>query len=225
MEQINLKFNNKNIRLYIRDEADQSVMREIFKFREYKSVEEIIKNAKYPILDIGAHAGFFSIYVNALNPDIKILALEPEENNLEFLAKNLDLNKTKNINIIPKALANKTGIRKLKITQDNHNHVLDQSGEKKVQAVSLKDLLNQNKLSKISLIKLDIEGGEYEIFESIKSDTLKKLENIILEYHNINNKNYKIIENKLRENKFGVQIFPSQFDKSMGFLFAKNKEK
>jgi hypothetical protein len=34
-----------------------------------------------------------------------------------------------------------------------------------------------------------------------------------------------LIEKKLRENGFGVEIFPSQFDKTMGFLWAKNKKK
>jgi hypothetical protein len=44
-----------------------------------------------------------------------------------------------------------------------------------------------------------------------------------MEYHNYSGLNYKSIEIQLRENGFGVQIFPSKFDKKMGFIFAKNK--
>ena len=110
----------------------------------------------------------------------------------------------------------------------------------KIKILSLKDLLDQNKIKKVSLLKMDIEGGEYEIFKNIEHKTLDRIENIILEYHLGSEQvgrlaseqvgeqvkyDEKFLENILRENKFSVQIFPSQFDKSMGFIFARNKNK
>ena len=44
---------------------------------------------------------------------------------------------------------------------------------------------------------------------------------MILEYHKGNE--YKVLAEKLRENGFGVQVFPSHFDKTMGFIWANNK--
>ena len=73
------------------------------------------------------------------------------------------------------------------------------------------------------VIKMDIEGGEYEVFKHSTLEELSKIKAIIMEYHTLPGKNYQAIEQKLRENGFGVQTHPSRFDKTMGFLFATNK--
>ncbi len=70
---------------------------------------------------------------------------------------------------------------------------------------------------------MDIEGAEYEILESFLSTDWARIKNIILEYHEQNGRTRGEIEKLLRENGFGVQIFPSKFDKSMGFVWANNK--
>lgn len=70
-----LKFRKNNLVLDIRDEVDKSVLAEIFKFEEYRCSENVIVNAKNPVIDAGAHIGLFSIYVRCLNKTVKIYAL------------------------------------------------------------------------------------------------------------------------------------------------------
>ena len=70
---------------------------------------------------------------------------------------------------------------------------------------------------------MDIEGGEYEVISACMPADFARFKTIIMEYHNYSGFNYKEIENQFRENGFGVQIFPSKFDKKMGFIFAKTK--
>jgi len=234
-----IKFNEKELNLNIRDEADQSVMREIFKLREYRIVEPIIAIAKSPILDIGAHVGFFSIYCRALNSDVKIFAVEPLKENLDALDEHFKLNNIKGVEIVETALAGVTEKRKLVVTEDRQNNYLDsrfhgndkgastvipvKTGiQRVVQAYSFNDFCEKNHIEKVSLLKMDIEGGEYEVFDTMNDDDFSKISAIILEYHN-GERNYKEIEERLRENGFGVQIFPSKFDKKMGFIFANNK--
>lgn len=227
-----LNFNNQEIKLVIRDEVDQSVMREIFKVRDYKSAEERIVKTSYPIIDVGAHAGFFSIYCRLLNPKVKIFALEPEEENVLAWQKNIKLNKIKGVKMVGIALAAESGQRNLRILSDNQNHRLlaqnisvEGFQTKKVEAVSFADFCTKNKIKKISVLKMDIEGGEYEVFDSMTDEDFSMIETVILEYHNKKDREYKVLEDKLRENGFGVQVFPSKFDKTMGFLFAINKRK
>jgi len=211
----------------LRDEADRSVFNEIFKYREYRIAEEVIRNAAYPIIDVGAHAGFFSLYCFCLNPKSKIFALEPEPENFKFLQKNLKMNKVKAVKAEQAAMGGQTGQRRLELTPDSHNHRLLQLGGKsknksiEVQCYSLADFCRKNKIKKVSLLKMDIEGGEKEIFSGMSPADFKVVNFVILEYHN--NSERMQIEAKLRENGFGVQIFPSHFDKTMGFLFANNK--
>lgn len=233
MNVITFNFNNKNCRFNLRDEVDQSVFAEIFRHREYRAADEIIISALDPIVDIGAHAGFFSVYCRALNDEVKIFAVEPEKNNLEFLELNSRNNNIKNIKIVAGAIGETSRKGLLKISPDNHNHKItaplfidaknNNQQTQKIDIYSLPDLFKKLKIKKAALIKMDIEGEEFSVFESLPADFFAVFKSVILEYHNSANKHYKAIEICLRQNGFGVQIFPSRFDKSMGFIFATNK--
>lgn len=233
MNKIKSKFNNTEISVLLRDDIDLSVFNEIFKYREYKSCENVLQSAVNPVLDIGAHAGFFSIYAYCLNKNVKIFAIEPEKNNLEFLNLHKTENKIENIKIYKCAIGKESRDGELFVSDDSINHKVNSKIDKTINSklktqntriISLKDFLEENNIKKVSLLKLDIEGGEYDIFENIDKDVFKRIENIVMEYHKKTNRNEKSLEKILREHGFSVQIFPSQFDKTMGFIFAKNKK-
>jgi FkbM family methyltransferase len=223
----NFVVNQKTIVVNIRDEADESVSAEIFKLREYKMAEATISTTTLPILDVGAHAGFFSLYARALNSSVSIIALEPEPHNLQVLAENLKNNKASNITVVKGALAKAKGERELMRSRDSHNHKLKTSDAEKgsiiVQAYSLKDLSSKYFPQGIGLIKMDIEGGEYEVFSSLDDQDFADIKAVVMEYHDLPKHKHQEIEQTLREHGFGVQIFPSKFDKTMGFLWAVNK--
>lgn len=230
MNFIKVKSNGREFQLTIRDDADASVAAEIFKEHEYRIAEPIIISANDPILDIGSHAGFFTLYARSLNPSVKIVSVEPEPKNLEFQKKLLEDNNVKNVEIVNAALSSKTGNRKLIISNDSHNHRLISAGERdtskgsiSVYTYSLSDLMKKCIINNASVLKMDIEGGEFEVFDAVSADELSKIDSIIMEYHLRGGMKLDEIELKLRENKFGIQIFPSRFDKTMGFLFAKSK--
>lgn len=226
MQAVNFNANGHNWKAHWRDEADESVFNEIFKLDEYRAAKDVIKNAKDPIVDVGAHAGFFTMYCRALNDRVKIFAVEPEANNLDALARHLRENKIKGVKVIAGALAQVSGKRQLLISADSHNHRLDVGqplSEKSaaVAALSFSDFCRQNKIKRVSLLKIDIEGGEYEMFAGMTERDFSMVDFVILEYHM--GREYKQIEDKLRAVGFGVQIFPSHFDKTMGFIWARNK--
>lgn len=233
MKKQNIKFNFANLSVALPDQAGESVLAEIFKEREYKIAESVIASAHEPILDIGAHVGLFSMYARLLNPSVVIYALEPETNNFKFLKDNIQENKLKDIKLFQIALGGRTEKIDLVLSKDSHNHHLlsspeydissEDSNTQTVQVYSLRDFLDQEKIKRISLLKMDIEGGEYEVFSALMPADFARIESVIMEYHNYSGFNYKTIETQLRENGFGVQVFPSKFDKKMGFIFAKNK--
>lgn len=227
MNQVGLAVANHNWQINLRDEADESVFNEIFKFKEYRRAEDVIREATYPIVDVGAHVGFFSIYCRSLNRKAKIFAIEPEQNNLKALNNHLKINKIKGIKVVAGCLAQESGTRELLLAADSHNHRLGPDFEKdddsiEVEASSFSDFYKQHRIKKISLLKMDIEGGEYEVFDSMSDRDFAMVNYIILEYHNGKEKS-KELEEKLRENGFAVQTFPSKFDKTMGYIFAHNK--
>ncbi len=227
---IKIAFQGRNLKLRanIRDKIDQSIWAEIFKIKEYRIAEPTICSAKYSIIDVGAHIGFFILYARDLNPTVDIYALEPEPKNFLALKNNLNLNKFKKITVINSALSDQSGEATLLMAVDNHNHRLVKNYNQNqntftIPTISLSDLIKKYKLKKISLLKMDIEGWEYMIFKNLDSKVLSKISAIIMEYHNNRENNYREIAIFLRENGFGVQIFPSKFDKTLGFLFANNK--
>jgi FkbM family methyltransferase len=227
------KCGSKMFEIMLRPDADESVVAEIFDWREYRAAEEIIAGCQAPILDVGAHIGIFALYVRTLNPLVLILALEPEADNFALLKNNLEANDIKNIRLFKAALSGKTGPRPLLLEADSINHHLEEeissgAGHRKseqVKTFSLPDFLTESGIEKVGLVKLDIEGGEYEVFAAMAAEDFARVENVILEYHDGSAGHHKELESLLRRNGFGVQIFPSGFEKDMGFLLARNKRK
>lgn len=236
MNKLDFKFNFQDFSVSLPDEASQSVWAEIFKEREYKAAEQTISQATDPIVDVGAHVGLFVLYVRSLNLSSLVYSLEPEEKNFDLLQKNIKDNKLSKIKPLQIALGGRSESGNLIVTIDSHNHHLENAPavriseneqnlqtNQSVQILSLRDFFVQEKIKIVSLLKMDIEGGEYDVFSACMPADFARIKTVIMEYHNYSGFNYKEIENQFRENGFGVQIFPSKFDKNMGFVFAKNK--
>jgi FkbM family methyltransferase len=212
-----------------RDEADVSVFNEIFKLHEYRIADDVIRQAVYPIVDVGAHAGFFSMHARSLNKKVKIFAVEPEPENIRALEQHVRENNITGVTVVKAALGLSSGSGKLIVTPDSHNHRLalgfeDQKTLVPVTVLSFADLLAQHKITKVSLLKMDIEGGEYDVFAGMSRADFAMVNYVILEYHEGREKSIEI-EQQLRENGFSVQVFPSKFDKTMGFMYGRNKRK
>jgi len=226
MKNLSYNFNGVQFDVVLRSQSDKSVFKEIFELGEYKEVETIIKNAKYPIIDAGAQAGFFILYCKALNPEVEIYALEPDEKNLEAIDYHSEINKIENVQIVPAALANKSGIREFYLSKDTHNHSLNKDylsmikKRVKVRGISFADLCFEQGIDKVSLLKLDIEGAEYEVLKSLKLDDWQKIEAIVLEYHDFGNNKHSGLETILKQNNYKIKTISSKFDHKLGFIFA-----
>lgn len=228
METAGFKINGQEILVTLRDEADASVAAEIFKLHEYRIAETVLQNTTLPIVDVGGHAGFFTLYARALNQTAPIIVIEPEPQNLQALQTHLEQNKITDVTVIASVLAATTQDRELYVSADSHNHSLikDQKypAVRTVSVASI-DFAHLQTLTPqgIGLLKMDIEGGEYEIFAQLKPEQFAHIHALVMEYHDLPNHKHQEIERQLRESGFGVQIFPSKFDKTMGFLWATNK--
>lgn len=225
------EFEGRRFEICLRPDADESVVAEIFKWREYRAAEGVIRKARLPILDVGAHIGVFSLYASALNPSVKICALEPEKENFALLLRNISGNRLDNVRAVKAALAGKTGKRELSLAADSINHRLraavgeDGAAEKyeKVSAFSFADFLEAERLDAVGLMKMDIEGGEYEVFENMAPEDFMRIHALILEYHEHGARSRRELEEILRSRGFGVETFPSRFEHGLGFMLARNK--
>lgn len=59
----------------------------------------------------------------------------------------------------------------------------------KIEVKKLENVFKELDISKVNLLKIDIEGAEYEIFESLNSYEANVIEKIVGEYHLLPGKN------------------------------------
>ncbi len=213
---------------YDNREEFHRLRREVFGNHEYYAEFETDKPY---IIDAGAHIGLSVLYFKSLAPGAEILAIEPNSKVLPLLQKNVFENQLEGVVIEPVALSDRAGREKFYLdasawqwysTAGMHKGAWNgrqESLELTVETRRLADFLVQ----RVDLLKMDIEGGEYDVFSACMPADFARIKYVIMEYHNYGGLHYKALETQLRENGFGVQIFPSKFDKRMGFIFARNK--
>ncbi len=131
---------------------------------------EISKEVNGLVLDIGAHAGIFSLVAASANKQSSIVAFEPHPANFDRLCKNIQINEFSNITLENLALSNKTGKAVFYNDGDfapsglsliKHRYVVPESSTISCATISFKEYLESNNKEQIlSLVKLDIERAE-----------------------------------------------------------------
>jgi FkbM family methyltransferase len=183
-------------------------------------------DGKSVIIDIGANIGVFSIYAALEGKNVKVYTFEPISKNYQLLLKNISNNNLSDrIKPFNLGIASKNEKRKFHL-ESSPLHSLVQKGENNfsasVDCISLNYVLVKNKISKVDLLKMNCEGGEYEILYSTPIDCFKKIFEIRMEYHNIdsekNNLNHLI---SFLENMGYKTINIWKNSKKDGFLWVK----
>lgn len=115
------------------------------------------------IVDAGANVGYASLRFKLLFPGARIIAIEPEIGNIRQFKKNCQ--RYSNISLVPNALwPRSTRLSMVSSGGSNGFQVIeDENGG--VTATSLPELMRTFGIEKIDLLKIDIEGGEVELFE------------------------------------------------------------
>lgn len=215
-----VKFEGQNLSIWLETEADESVYEEIFVDRDYRVLDQYLKKADF-VLDIGAHIGLFALYAMVLGAK-QVWSYEPEERNFALLKKHLKENRIKGVN--PKNLAIVGGDDKKQfyVNEDSHNHSFFAEGEaKNVNQMQVGRLFD--KFEHCDVLKMDCEGMEFEIIEAMDQKQFSKVSTIYIEYHEFRNGfEAAKLELILRKHYKKVQIFPSRYDKRMGFVIATN---
>jgi FkbM family methyltransferase len=141
------------------------------------------------VLDVGAHIGTFSLYAAKAYKAKKVYSFEPCPKNYATLKMNVQNNGLSNIVIpIPKAIDAQTGTRELFLDpRGDLFHSFYFSGQQtstvKVECITLKQAIKENGIDHVDYLKMDCEGAEWEILETMDKETLSKISTIGMEYH------------------------------------------
>ena len=224
--QKHIKIFGKEITLTLRNEGDYAIANELFLDHQYRFCDEVIKKAKNPIIDIGGHLGFFSLYAALQNLEVPIYAFEPHIGNYEILKDNLKQNRIKNV--MPKNLALDKEVKEiqLQISKEDLNHstkrAIEPTGEiQPIQTTTLERVFQKNRIEKCDLIKIDCEGSEFDIIYNTPKEIFTKTSNIFLEYHDwIAGESSEKLKQFLSNQGYKVEKYPNNKMKELGFLWC-----
>jgi len=165
------------------------------------------------VIDIGAHIGIFSVFASKFVKNGRIYAFEPVPENFEMLEYNISINNIKNITAINKAVTNKKEVTistEPSLNTGGHSMYTDSQSNIKAEGISLEKFIRHNKISKINLLKIDCEGGEYEILLTMPDEILDRIDKISMEYHDylVKEYNHEILQEFLEKKGYTVRIRP-----------------
>ena len=176
------------------------------------------------IIDVGAHIGLFALYASQFCKNGKIICYEPIKENYELLLENIKQNKITNIISYNSAVSNRSSKVKIYLNQDESGHSMfvENKNFVTVNSVSMPEIFQKNNIETCDFLKLDCEGAEYEIIDSLNEHFFQKIKKTIIEYHRADT-NPELLENltqKLESHNFKIKI--KKLFSDIGFLFAKS---
>ena len=212
-----------DLRIKIRVRStDLMALTNVWMINEY-DIEDFEINVNDTVIDIGAHIGLFSLLVSQRCKTGKILSFEPVRENFDLLVYNLKLNHIENVLPFNMAVSKNSDKLNLFLNDDQSAHsIFPKSSESiSVESTSLQKIFEENKISSCKLLKLDCEGAEYEIIDSLPSEYLNKIQNIVMEYHSADTKPELVKSLILKIENAGFKIKTRPHHDDMGFLIAR----
>jgi FkbM family methyltransferase len=179
---------NNGFPFYLRvPSSDVGVYSQIFLKHEYKF--DVSTPPEF-IVDAGANIGLTSIYFANQFPNARILAIEPEHANFEILAKNVApyrnifpvlgalWGESAEISVVDPGLGNWGFVTEAQ----NNNSISYRPASQKVQGMTIDAILEKYATQQISILKMDIEGAELEVFRN-SSSWIDRVDSLIVELH------------------------------------------
>jgi FkbM family methyltransferase len=180
------------------------------------------------ILDIGAGLGDFSVCAARNHPRRRIAAFEPFTESFGLLEENLKLNGVRNVKSFPFAVGATSGPMQLQTATGvavRHSTVSTAdprpAASLPVEGVTLETALQKAGFARCDLLKMDCEGGEYDIFFHAPAATLKKIDRISMEYHDeCTPHSHGELADFLQGQGFAVHLRSNPVHRHIGFLTA-----
>lgn len=174
--------------LVVRDNngADSFIFGEVFNHLFY---DFELPFTPLTILDLGANAGFTTIFFARKYPDAHLACVEPMPNNLEILKSNLALNHVPST-VFASAISAQDGTVQMVMTPFDHGHKVAGIATGKalkgelldVHGISVPTLMRQMRWERIGLLKVDIEGYEAVLLKE-NCDWLSRVDAMCIECH------------------------------------------
>lgn len=213
----------KGIKIKLRvNSTDLMALTHVWLLQEYGRSGFEIRDTDI-VIDVGAHIGLFALFSSQFCINGKVYCFEPVKENFDLLRTNLELNSVRNVVAINAAISTDNGIVTIYLDEDESGHSMYGTGIKQVQvkSFSLQDVFDSNKLEKCDFLKIDCEGEEYKIIDSLQTPYFDKINKMCIEYHFADTKPHLLQEMIKRLKLSSYMIDTKNILPSIGFLYAK----
>lgn len=186
------------------------------------------------VVDLGANVGIFSARIAPFAR--RVLAYEPIRANFQQLEKNLA--ERENVTLVHAAVSGRAGQLRIYAPENDalsgtfsaHADAgpdLASDRYEEVEAISLDAVFEKHGVAHCDLLKIDVEGEEYDILHAAADETLRRIERIHGEFHDVCPEDPRTrIANFcdfLRGHGFAICVAPHRKKPNHGMFFARRK--
>ena len=172
-------------------ERDRGIIREVFREDAYR-VEEIPEGSL--VIDIGAHIGTVTLRC-AVERGCQVYAYEPSGESFALLVENVGLNGLEDrVSCFNQAIGGRYETRDFYV-EETHGSTSLYLGDnpdfadlhlkvERVQCTTLKRIFEDNGIEHCDVLKMDCEEAEREVFTEEAEPYFKRVDYLMLEWHN-----------------------------------------
>jgi FkbM family methyltransferase len=166
------------------------------------------------VIDIGANIGAFTVLAaKTIGPSGRVIAFEPILQTFEQLRENVALNALKNVECRRAAVDAQEGTLTLSVDSKSafaSAHIdWGQDQSQVVPCVTLEQVCRDEGIGRVHLLKVDCEGSEHEIFERLSPELAARIDQIVMEVHQVPGKSLETLHANLRARNFSVSRYTS----------------
>jgi FkbM family methyltransferase len=205
---------------------DYHVFHRIFARDEY-GVDGVAPGSFDTVIDLGGHVGSFAVRAAPLAR--RVLTFEPHPGNFELLKQNIE--PYPNVSARCVAVAGKRGTATLHVSDMPAAHSLYRPkaaramvGTAQVETITLADILLENGVERCDLLKIDVEGAEYDLLLALPDELWPRIRRIAMEYDPLPNApptwNIEHLARFLSEKGQRVNYYASKRHADKGHLFS-----
>ena len=205
-----VKFKGIKMKFALNRHSDYSSFYQVFVENSYPNLLRLLK-AGDMVIDAGANAGVFTVMASSLVGESgRVIAVEPDPENLAILKKNIAINSLKNVEVVGRALFSESNQAINMISNGTMSHVVAQEKDHKnllkiftVNTITFDDLLLDLGISP-AFLKMDIEGSEKYALRSA-DHTMKLLKYLECEIHDFDSERELLRYDRFRFEETGAE--------------------
>ena len=166
--------------------SDRWVFRQIFLEREYSCLDDVREPGL--VVDCGANVGYSAAYFLARFPTCRVIAVEPDPANFEQLRRNVRPFGDRCTPVHAAVWSHPGDLVVRDAGYRGGGSWAMQVAERaeagtRVRGVDIGTLLDDSGHERISILKIDVEGAEAEIFSSGYEGWIDRVDNLVIELH------------------------------------------